>query len=43
MVLGKDSEKTKDEKNPGLKTKRSEQRQALGKGLPDYPGSHQQA
>lgn len=43
MLLGKDSEKTKDEENAGLKAKWSEQRQALGKGVPDYPGSHQQA
>lgn len=42
-MLVKDREKTKDEKTPGLKAKRSEQRQALGKGVPDYPGRHQQA
>lgn len=42
-MLVKDSKKTKNEEKPSLKAKKSEQRQALGKGVPDYPGSHQQA
>lgn len=37
MVLGKDSRKQRDEKNPGLKPLRK------GTGVSVYPGSHQQA